>query len=109
MGIAPYGKVQLDESQRLVAANRRAEEAFQLTREATGNHWFETQRSPQWAAALRETLENPGRSVPGPLNGAMPGTSLLTFSGSGGAPACTWIIYHTPAFAPRPAGFHAAT
>lgn len=92
MSFATQGLVLLDIRQRVVAMNPSAQEFFQLPKEAVGKNWVELMRSPEWAMALRQTLDHPGERVPVPSLRNSSSVSLLTLATEERAPCSTWII-----------------
>ena len=83
----------LDGNQRLVMANASALDTFHLTRKALGSHWLDHARSPEWAAALCQSVDNPDLRVSGPVSTHSLPTFLITYPKPGAlSPESTWIV-----------------
>jgi hypothetical protein len=92
MEYASKGLLVLDGNQRVVMANTAAMEHFKLTENILGAHWLDSVGSPEWAAALRRSVENPGARTSGPASTDSLPVFLLTFSKPGTSiPESTWI------------------
>ncbi len=92
MGWATNALLVLDGSQHIVMANPAAMDHFKLSPHVLGSHWLDHVGSPEWAAALRRSIENPGLRVSGPPSTHALPVVLLTFSRPEvSIPESTWI------------------
>jgi hypothetical protein len=90
----PHGIVLLDGNQRIIAFNPPARHMSFNIDHGIGRHWLELESAPEWAAALRETLEHPGLRVIGPVSERAGPSSLLTFMRSDQTVDTTWLMTH---------------
>jgi hypothetical protein len=91
------GLLALDGSQRIVAINNIAQNYLKLTQKVAGTHWLDHVTSPEWVAALRQSIANPGARIPLPESPGEVRAFLMTFPIPGDLnPESTWIVFDTP-------------
>ncbi len=90
---SPEGLVLLDHQQRIVGFNRKSGELLHLPIDVVGTHWLDIQRSPEWASALRLSVDHPEEQVCGPHIDSCLDISLMTTLKEGAVDS-TWIVLH---------------